>query len=68
MKKNVGGIDRLFRFGIGFLSLGIVFATDSTTMQTVFGLVALVGLGTAALGYCPINDKMGLNTAAKKER
>jgi Inner membrane protein YgaP-like, transmembrane domain len=68
MKKNVGGIDRLFRFGIGLLSLAIVFATGNIVMQIVFGLVALVGLGTASLGYCPINDKMGLNTAVKKEK
>jgi len=68
MKKNVGGIDRLFRFGIGFLSLGVVFATNNTPMQVVFGLVALIGLGTAAMGYCPINDQMGLNTAVKKEK
>ena len=68
MERNVGGVDRLFRFGLGFLSLMIVFAVGDSALRFVFGLVAVVGLGTAILGYCPINAKLGLNTAMKKEK
>ena len=68
MKKNVGGIDRLFRFGVGFLSLMLIFLTHDLALQMVFGFVALVGLGTAATGYCPINDTLGLDTTVKKEK
>ncbi len=66
MKKNVGGLDRLFRVAVGFASLAIAFASSDTTLRLVFGLVAAIGLGTGLLGYCPINDKLGLNTSVKK--
>jgi hypothetical protein len=68
MKKNVGGQDRFFRFGMGFLSLMILFATDDTAIRLVFGLVAIFGLWTAATGYCPINARLGLDTTQTKDR
>jgi hypothetical protein len=66
MKKNVGGVDRIFRFGIGFLGLAVFFATDDLLLKTIFGIVAVVGLLTAATGYCPVNDRLGRNTAEHK--
>jgi hypothetical protein len=67
MKHNVGGLDRLFRLGIGVPSLVVAFVTDDLLLKFVFGLVAVVGLLTAAIGYCPINDKLNRNTAEKKK-
>jgi hypothetical protein len=66
MKKNVGGLDRLFRLAVGFASAAVAYATGDTALRLVFGLVAVIGLGTGVLGYCPINDKLGLNTSMKK--
>jgi hypothetical protein len=68
MEKNVGGLDRFFRLGIGFLSLAIAVASRDMALQLIFGLVALIGLGTAATGHCPINKKLGINTAEKKPK
>ena len=64
MKQNVGGLDRFYRFGIGFLSLALVFVAENVLLKGVFALVALVGFATAAAGYCPLNavfrvDKIG---------
>ncbi len=67
MKKNVGGVDRIFRVGIGFFSLAVVFTTNDFPLQVIFGVVAVVGLLTAAIGYCPINDKLNRNTAERKQ-
>jgi hypothetical protein len=67
MQKNVGGLDRFFRFGIGFLSLAVVLATEDTPLRLIFGVVALIGLATATTGYCPINAKLGINTTEKKD-
>lgn len=67
MKKNVGLLDRFFRFSVGFLSLGIAFATGDMILRVVLGLVALTGILTAILGYCPINAKLGMDTTGKKE-
>jgi hypothetical protein len=68
MKKNVGGLDRLYRLAVGFASAAVAYATGDTALRLVFGLVALIGVGTALLGYCPISDWLGMNTAAKKDK
>ena len=67
MKQNVGGLDRFYRFGIGFLSLALVFVSESIALKVLFALVALLGIGTALIGYCPINAKFGVNTIRKKK-
>ena len=65
MKKNVGILDRFFRLGIGFLSLAILFAAEDTVLRLLFGIVAIIGLITGTIGYCPINDKLGMDTTKK---
>lgn len=66
MKKNVGGLDRLFRLGLGVFSLAILFAAEDTFLRLVFGIVAIIGLVTGTIGYCPINDKLGMDTTKKR--
>jgi hypothetical protein len=66
MTKNVGGVDRFFRFGVGFVCLAVVFATDHPIWKVIFGIVAVIGLLTAAMGYCPVSDLLNFNTAKKK--
>lgn len=65
MEKNVGKLDRFFRLGIGFLSLAVAVAAEDTALRVVFGLVALIGLGTAITGRCPIIARLGLKTTPK---
>jgi hypothetical protein len=67
MQKNVGGLDRFYRFGIGFLSLALVFVSESIALKALFAVAALLGIGTALMGYCPINAKFGVNTIKKKK-
>ncbi len=66
MKKNVGGLDRFYRFGIGFLSLALVFVAEHVLLKAVFAVVALVGFATAATGYCPLNAAFRVDTRKKK--
>jgi hypothetical protein len=66
MKKNVGGVDRMFRFGVGFMALMIVTVSSNLLLQVLFGVVAVAGLLTSIAGYCPINDKLHVDTTAKK--
>ena len=66
MKKNVGGLDRFYRFGIGFLSLALVFVSASPILKIIFALVALIGIGTASIGYCPLNAKFRIDTTKRK--
>jgi hypothetical protein len=67
MERNVGTLDRFYRFGIGFLSIALVFVSESIVLKIVFALVALFGIATALIGYCPLNAKFGVNTIRKKK-
>lgn len=60
MKLNIGNTDRLIRIvlGVAIAVLGIVF-------KSWFGLVALVFLGTAAVGTCPLYLPFGISTRKK---
>lgn len=60
--KNVGSIDRVLRVivGLGLLAAGYVF-------KSWWGLVGVVPLLTAAIGFCPAYLPLGLSTCAKKK-
>lgn len=61
MKPNVGGIDKIVRIIAGLAILGAGYY-----YQSWWGLVGLVPLGTALLGWCPPYALLGLSTAGKK--
>jgi hypothetical protein len=58
MKRNVGSVDRALRVvaGLALLSL-TVFGP-----QTPWGLVGLVPLATALVGWCPAYTLLGIRT------
>lgn len=66
MQQNVGSLDRFYRFGIGFLSVALVFVSESIALKIVFALVAIFGIVTAITGHCPLNAKFGVDTTRKK--
>lgn len=67
MKTNMGGADRAVR-----VVLAIVFAalwytgTVSGALGTVLLVLAVVFLGTSAIGFCPLYMPLGINTCGKK--
>lgn len=60
MKSNVGGIDKTLRMVIGAALLAML-AWGEGNMRW-FGLIGLVPLGTALLGWCPLYTLLGVNT------
>jgi hypothetical protein len=62
MKKNVGTADRIIRIIIGLVivALGIYY-------KSWWGLLAIIPLGTAVVGFCCLYPLFGINTC-KKER
>jgi hypothetical protein len=60
MKQNVGTIDRAVRVVIGVALLALLFLSDSPARW--WGLVGLVPLLTAAIGYCPMYGLLGFST------
>ena len=57
MKTNIGSIDRIIRFVIGFalLSGGLV-------LHSWWGLVGLMPILTAVVRFCPAYLPFGINT------
>ncbi len=62
MKANVGSIDRIARVGLGLTLLSIVFL--GTGPARWFGLIGIVPLLTASMGFCPLYTVIGFNTGA----
>ena len=62
MKTNVGTIDRIIRviLGLGILAAGYYY-------KNWLGLIGLVPLLTAFVGFCPAYLPFGLSTCAKPE-
>lgn len=58
MTVNVGTIDRLVRIILGVALLALVFFGP----QSLWGLIGLVPLATALLGYCPAYTLLGIKT------
>ena len=57
MKKNVGTIDRVIRVVVGLVILTVGYYYSSW-----WGLVGLLPLLTAIIGYCPPYQLFGINT------
>ena len=62
MCSNVGGADRILRAVVGLIILSLVFVGP----KSWWGLVGLVPLGTAILGFCPAYLPIGLNTCGRR--
>ena len=64
MQRNVGGIDRVLRIVVGFALLSLVLVLDAPARW--FGLVGLIPLFTAAVGWCPLYPLLGVSTCHPK--
>lgn len=60
MKTNVGTIDKVVR-----IILAIIIGVLGYYYQTWWGLIALVPLTTAFIGFCPVYTPFGLSTKKK---
>jgi hypothetical protein len=67
MMCNVGGTDRTVRIIVGVALLLAIFAVHNPVAQVVMGAVALTALGTAFIGFCPLNRLVGINTCHRPE-
>jgi Inner membrane protein YgaP-like, transmembrane domain len=61
--QNVGALDRLLRAAVGIVLVALgAFAGLSLGLSVVVWVLAVLLLGTAALGFCPAYLPLGLNT------
>ena len=57
MKTNLGLSDRAIRLFVGLTLLGL-----GTALDTPWGLLGLIPMLTAGLGFCPLYPLLGINT------
>ena len=64
MNKNVGSADKVVRIvmGLGLLSLLVVLQGNMRWL----GLIGVVPLGTALMGFCPLYTVLGIRTCKTK--
>ena len=68
MKHNMGTADRLIRGVVG-LVLGylVISGTVGGILAVILGVLAVMMLGTAAIGYCPPYQMLGIKTCRCEE-
>jgi len=61
MEKNVGSTDKIIRYILGVLIIGAGIMYNSW-----WGIIGIVPIFTAALGWCPLYNILGTTTKKKK--
>ncbi len=68
MRENMGTIDRVIRAAVGIaLVLGALTA-GAPLLKAILGLGAVIMLGTALVGTCPLYQLFGMNTGRRARR
>lgn len=63
MTANIGNTDRVLRVLLGVALLSMVLVAESSLRW--WGLLGIVPLATAALGFCPLYAVLGISTRAR---
>lgn len=63
MNKNVKNTDRIIRVLAGFVLLSLYFWGP----QTAWGLIGVIPILTALVGFCPLYSLLKLSTLKKKQ-
>ncbi|MHC5306096.1 YgaP family membrane protein [Bartonella sp. LJL80] len=66
MQRNVGPTDRTIRIILGLVLLSLIFFIDGNARW--LGLIGLIPLFTAAIGYCPGYKLFGLSSCPLKKK
>lgn len=68
MKKNMGTTDKVIRLLLAIAVAVLYFSNIiSGTVAIVLGILAIVFLLTAFIGFCPLYLPFGINTIKKKK-
>ncbi len=65
MKTNVGGIDKVVRIVAGIALLSLFFLLEGG--MKYLGLIGIVPIATALIGWCPLYTVLGINTCPLKK-
>ena len=67
-QENMGMADRVIRAAVGIALVLGALAVEAPLFKIVLGLGALVMIGTALVGFCPLYRAVGLNTGGRPPR
>ena len=66
MKKNMGSVDRLLRFLIAAIVIGLYFAgVINGTLAVVLLVVSAIFILTSFVSFCPLYLPFGISTRQK---
>jgi len=65
MKMNVGSIDKVLRIIIGLGLLSLIFILEGN--QRWLGLIGIVPITTALMGWCPLYAILGINSCPMRK-
>jgi hypothetical protein len=68
MRENMGTIDRVIRAAVGIALVLGALAVGAPLARAVLGVGAVIMLGTALVGVCPLYRVFGLNTCRQTRR
>ena len=60
MKTNVGSADKIVRIVVGIGLLSLFFILEGN--MRFLGLIGIVPIATALMGWCPLYSVIGVNT------
>jgi hypothetical protein len=66
MKANVGTADRVIRAIVGLVLLSLIFILEGNARW--LGLIGIVPLATAVIGWCPAYVPFGISTCKPAEK
>lgn len=64
MKKNIGSIDKFFRIILGIILLSLYFFGP----QTSWGLLGIIPILTALIGFCPLYLPFNISTHKEEKK
>jgi len=59
IKKNIGQTDKIIRIIIGLVIIGV-----GVKFSSWLGVIGIVPIATALMGWCPPYDMLGINTCS----
>lgn len=65
MTRNIGNIDRAIRIIVGLGLLSLIYFLEGNVSW--WGLIGILPIATAAIGYCPPYEWLGISTLAKEQ-
>jgi hypothetical protein len=54
MERNMGTLDRVIRFIVGIVMMGVGFGALSGAALIVVGIIGIILFATSLIGWCPL--------------